>query len=225
MGDGGWLPELVGITPVHLRPQGVSGPTDYQTESSLPTPIERMSIPSFRTAVTAATAFLLLAPAAFGAGTSTTATTDQGENTPLDLPTSSSASDSIGSGHSSSGSIVRTVVGLAIVIAVIWGITWVLKQIKQSREERTRGNGLSTEAVVALGPGRSLHLIRAGRELLLVGVADHGVVPIRTYTEEEARAAGLDVDDPPESPGGDGGRRKAATVGDLVDKLRERTVR
>ena len=69
-----------------------------------------------------------------------------------------------------------------------------LKQVKQSREERTRGNGLSTEASVALGPGRSLHLIRAGRELLLVGVAEHGVVPIRTYTEEEARAAGLDLD-------------------------------
>jgi flagellar protein FliO/FliZ len=177
-----------------------------------------MSIPSFRTAATAATAFLLLAPAyASGAGSSTTSTTDQGENTPLDLPASTDASSSVGGGHSSSGSIVRTVVGLAIVIAVIWGITWVLKQIKQSREERTRGNSLSTEAVVALGPGRSLHLLRAGRELLLVGVADHGVVPIRTYTEEEARAAGLDVDEPPEPPTAGGGT--------FVDKLRERTVR
>jgi flagellar protein FliO/FliZ len=178
-----------------------------------------MSIPSFRKAATAATAFLLVAPAcAFGAGTSTTSTTDQGENTPLDLPTSTSSSSSIGSGHSSSGSIVRTVVGLAIVIGVIYGVTWVLKQVKQSREERTRGNGLSTEAVVALGPGRSLHLIRAGNELLLVGVADHGVVPIRTYTEAEARAAGLDLDDPPEPPSGSG----RAT---FVEKLRERTTR
>jgi flagellar protein FliO/FliZ len=183
-----------------------------------------MSIPSLRTAATAATAFLLLAPAcAFGAGTSTMSTTDQGESTPLDLPASGDASSSISGGHSSSGSIVRTVVGLAIVIGVIWGITWVLKQIKQSREERTRGNGLSTEAVVALGPGRSLHLIRAGRELLLVGVADHGVVPIRTYTEEEARAAGLDLDDPPPPSGG--GKAKPATVGQFVDKLRDRTVR
>jgi flagellar protein FliO/FliZ len=184
-----------------------------------------MSIPSFRKAVTAATAFLLLAPAyALGADPSTTSTTSQGEKTPLDLPTSTDSSSSIGGGHSSSGSIVRTVVGLAIVIGVIWGITWVLKQIKQSREERTRGGSLSTEAVVALGPGRSLHLIRAGRELLLVGVADHGVVPIRTYTEEEARAAGLDVDGADEPPPGDG-PRKAPTMGQFVDKLRERTVR
>ena len=186
-----------------------------------------MSIPSLRTAATAATAFVLLAPAyAWGAETSTTSTTsaqDQGESTPLNL-SGGDASDSIGSG-SSSGSIVRTIVGLAIVIAVIWGITWVLKQIKQSREERTRGNGLSTAAVVALGPGRSLHLIRAGRELVLIGVADHGVVPIRTYTEEEARAAGLDVDvdDDPGEPRSGG--RKPATMGDLVDRLRERTVR
>ncbi len=184
-----------------------------------------MSIPSLRTAATAATAFLLVAPSvALGAGATTTATTDQGESTPLDLPSSGDAASSISSGHSSSGSIVRTVVGLAIVIAVIYGVTWVLKQVKQSREERTRGNGLSTEAVVALGPGRSLHLIRAGRELLLVGVADHGVVPIRTYTEEEARAAGLDLDDPP-PPGDAGPQRRQPTVGEFVDRLRERTAR
>lgn len=182
-----------------------------------------MSNFSLRTAATAATAFLLLAPAyAYGAGTSTTPATDQGESTPLDLPTSTDSTSSIGGGHSSSGSIVRTVVGLAIVIGVIYGVTWVLKQVKQSREERTRGNGLSTEAVVALGPGRSLHLIRAGRELLLVGVADHGVVPIRTYTEEEARAAGLDLDDPPEPPGS---RPPGTGGGTFVDRLRERTVR
>lgn len=182
-----------------------------------------MSISLLRKVATAATAILLIAPAYALGATTTTSTKDQGESTPLDLPTSTDSSSSIGSGHSSSGSIVRTVVGLAIVIAVIYGVTWVLKQVKQSREERTRGNGLSTAAVVALGPGRSLHLIRAGRELLLVGVADHGVVPIRTYSEEEARALGLDVDDPPQPPAG--GSRKAPTVGQFVDKLRDRTVR
>ena len=52
-----------------------------------------------------------------------------GENTPLDLtPTTSSA-------HTSSGgaSIVRTIVGLAIVIAVIWGLAWILRQVKTGR--------------------------------------------------------------------------------------------
>jgi hypothetical protein len=33
--------------------------------------------------------------------------------------------------------------------------------------------------------------VRAGRDLVLLGVAEQGVVPIRTYSEDEARAAGL----------------------------------
>jgi flagellar protein FliO/FliZ len=183
-----------------------------------------MLIPSLRKAATAAGAFLLLAPAyayAAPAGTSTSST----ESQPLNLPDSSDGA-SISAGHSSSGSLVRTVVGLAIVIAVIWGVTWVLKQVKQSRDERTRGTGLSTAAVVALGSGRSLHLIRAGKEMLLVGVAENSVTPIRTYTEDEAHELGLDVpedDDQPSSGGGPGGR--STTVNALMDKLRERTVR
>ena len=37
--------------------------------------------------------------------------------------------------------------------------------------------------------------MRAGRDLVLLGVAEQGVVPIRAYTEDEARAAGLIDDD------------------------------
>jgi len=185
-----------------------------------------MSNFSLRTAATAATAFLLLAPAyAYGAGTSTTPATDQGESTPLDLPTSTDSSSSIGGGHSSSGSIVRTVVGLAIVIGVIYGVTWVLKQVKQSREERTRGNGLSSVAVMGLGAGRSLHLVRAGRELVLLGVADHGVVPIRTYSEEEAEALGLDADDLDDDPPSSSGAGPRLPFSQILESLRERTSR
>ena len=86
---------------------------------------------------------------------------------------------------------MRTFVGLAIVLAVIYGIAWVLKQVKRSKEDRGQGTSLETTAVVALGPNRSLHLVRAGRELVLVGVAEHGVTPIRTYTEDEALELGL----------------------------------
>lgn len=191
-----------------------------------------MSNFSLRTVATATLAFLLLAPA-YAAGapasTSTTPSGSLGEATPLDLPTSETTQLDTTGGGSSGGSLVRTFVGLAIVIGVIYGITWVLKQVKSSREERTRGNGLSTAAVVALGPGRSLHLIRAGRELLLVGVADHGVVPIRTYTEEEAVRLGLDVppddDAPTPRAGGRSGGRRPAAISQLLDHLRERTVR
>ncbi|HWT24635.1 MAG TPA: flagellar biosynthetic protein FliO [Solirubrobacteraceae bacterium] len=111
-----------------------------------------------------------------------------GEQTPLDLggETANKAAEA-GTG----GSLVRTIVGLAIVIAVIYGLTWVLRQVKASREAGDAGAGLQTLATLALGPGRSLHLVRAGDEVVLVGSGEHGVTPIRSYTEAEARALGL----------------------------------
>jgi len=108
------------------------------------------------------------------------------ESTPVNLS---------GAGHAthvgSSGSIVRTIVGLAIVIGVIYGVAWVLKQVKKGREGKATGGGLATVASVPLGSNRSVALVRAGCELVLVGVAEQGVTPIRTYTIEQAQAAGL----------------------------------
>jgi flagellar protein FliO/FliZ len=128
---------------------------------------------------------LLTAPAALAAtSTSTTAT---GENTPLRLDPTPAAEHSGGGG----GGIVRTIVGLAVVIGVIVGLHWVLKQIKSSRESHSTGTGLQPLSTLALGPGRALHLVRAGNEIVLVGVAEHGVTPVRVYTEEEARTLGL----------------------------------
>lgn len=148
-----------------------------------------------------------------------------GENTPLNLPADAPRHlDAAGGGSSS---LVRTIVGLAIVIGVIYGVAWVLRQVKASRETRQAGFGLSSAGVIALGPNRSLHLVRAGREVVLVGVAEHGVTPIRTYTEEEAYAIGLldapdddgDTDDPTR-PGG-----PAVAGGNLVARLRSLTAR
>ena len=46
-------------------------------------------------------------------------------------------------------------------------------------------------ATLPIGTGRSVQLLRAGRELVLVGVGEHGVTPIRLYSEDEARELGL----------------------------------
>jgi len=157
-----------------------------------------------------------------------------GENQALNLPADSTAhTANVGGGGT--GSLARTFIGLAIVVAVIYGLTWVLRQMKKSSsdEQGAMGFGLSTEASMPLGPGRSVHLIRAGRELVLVGSAEHGIVPIRTYTEDEAHALGLiaqpqlgegDVDGDVVLALGPGDRVKQ-TVGDALDKLRQRTAR
>jgi flagellar protein FliO/FliZ len=179
-------------------------------------------------------AALVHAPAALAF---TPAVKGGGEGTPLNLTPSS------GSAPASSGgaSIVRTIVGLLIVIAVIWGLTWVLRQVKTSRETRSAGAGLASLATLALGSGRTLHLVRAGRDYLLVGSAEHGVAPIHRYTEAQAREAGL-LDLVAGDEGEEGGRGGGTRVRDLqipgqrrppalggaaalLDRVREWTVR
>src|SRR6188472_3679856 len=160
-----------------------------------------------------------------------------GESTPLNLPKAAPKAASEAAGPSAGGGLVRTIVGLVIVIAVIYGLYWVLKQVKASREERSSGSGLGTLATLPLGPNRSLHLVRAGGEVVLLGVGEAGVTPIRTYGEHEARALGLlsdeDGDDGepkggPSLPGGLGAAQaKPSPVEALrraLDDLRAKTV-
>ena len=160
---------------------------------------------------------VLLAPAVAAAA--------DGERTPLNLgggDTGGQAAEQVGA---SGTSIVRTIVGLAVVIGVIYGLTWVLKQIKSSKSASAAGSGLETLATLPLNTHHSLHLVRAGDEIVLVGTGEHGVTPIRTYEEAEARALGLigpSVDgleaDEPEVFGTETRR------GRLIDELRKRTV-
>ena len=146
-----------------------------------------MILRSLKPALAAAVSCCLLLPAA--------ALAADGEGTPLDLadPAVRSTKSAAGGGG---GGLVRTIVGLAIVIGVIYGLHWILKQVKASREESHSGTGLGTMATLPLGPNRSLHLVRAGSELVLVGVGEHGVTPIRTYSDQEARTLGLVPDEP-----------------------------
>jgi flagellar protein FliO/FliZ len=137
----------------------------------------------------------LACPIAAAAQSSTAKTS--GENTPLNLAPSSPAA------HASSGgaSIVRTIVGLAIVIAVIWGLSWILRQVKAGRDPQASTEGLASVAALTLGSGRSVHLVRAGSDYVLIGSAEHGLVPIHRYTEAQAREAGLPMlDEPPARP-------------------------
>ena len=62
-----------------------------------------------------------------------------------------------------------------------------------------RGEGLQTLATLPLGTNRSIHLVKAGHEIVLVGAGEHGVTPIRTYSEVEARALGLIEDETAET--------------------------
>jgi flagellar protein FliO/FliZ len=177
----------------------------------------------------AAACALLQAPAVFAA--STTTTTASGENTPLNLDRPAQAVEHSGGG----GGIVRTIVGLAVVLGVIFGLHWILKQLKSSREHRSTGGGLNPLSTLQLGPGRALHLVRTGSEIVLVGSAENGVTPIRVYSEDEARILGLldEIDGQDGGASGRGGRPNPlhaapgspASVRELLKTVQQWTVR
>jgi flagellar protein FliO/FliZ len=141
-----------------------------------------------------------------------------GENTPLNL-THSATTHAASSGGGAS--IVRTIVGLFIVIAVIYGIAWIMKQAKKSKVRPT-GHGLSQVANLPLGGGRSVAVVRAGREILVVGVAENGVTPIRSYSEAEAIALGIEV---PSEESSNAHPVVEKPLGRVIDNLRRITAR
>ena len=176
--------------------------------------------PALTSAGVAALGLLLLAPVALAAG---------GESTPLNLPADTGRSPA--AAPSAGGGLVRTIVGLAVVIGVIYGLYWILKQVKAAKEDKASGQGLQPLATLPLGGNRSLQLVRAGREIVLVGVAETGVTHVRTYTEAEAKQLGLlDAADStlpvPDrlGAGGDPFAPARPGVSGLLDELRRRTV-
>jgi flagellar protein FliO/FliZ len=146
-----------------------------------------------------------------------------GEDTPLKLDTGGAGKAVADHAGGGGGAIVRTIVGLAVVIAVIYGVTWVLKQVKGARAGGATGDAdLEPLSSLPLGPNASLHLVRAGNEVVLLGAGEHGLVPVRTYTLEEAERTGLLRAPEPEVPGGlltAPARRKS-----WLDELRSKTV-
>jgi flagellar protein FliO/FliZ len=130
----------------------------------------------------AALGWLLTAPVAFAA---------DGEDTKLNLGEEAGKAAQGAQSGPGGGSIVRTIVGLAVVLGVIYGLYWVLKQIKANKDADDTGDALETVATLTLAPNRSLHLVRVGGEIVLLGAAEHQITPIRRYSEAEATALGL----------------------------------
>jgi flagellar protein FliO/FliZ len=152
---------------------------------------------------------LLTAPAALAAG---------GEDTPLHLSQDGGTSKPASGAGPGGGSIVRTIVGLAVVIGVIYGLTWVLKQVKAAKATSASGAGLETLATLPLGTNKTLHLVRAGDEVVLIGAGEGGVTPIRTYSEQQARELGLLDSALPDA------EIVSIDNGGLLGRLRSRTV-
>jgi flagellar protein FliO/FliZ len=144
-----------------------------------------------------------------------------GENTPLNLDAPAAKKTSANTG----GSTLRAFGGLALVLALIYGLHWVLKRTRASSSGGPRGQGLSSHASLPLGQNRSLHLVQSGEDVLLLGVTDHHVTELRTYTGDDALA--MVTPDPEETPAprGTGAVATLQSPASWLDALRARTVR
>jgi flagellar protein FliO/FliZ len=148
----------------------------------------------------------------------------QKDTTPLPAGVTggSSNTDSGSTGVSStSGAVARTIVGLAIVLAVVYGLYWLLKSTAKSRAAQS-DERIAVVATTTLAPNRALHLIRSGDELILIGATEQSVTPIRVYSADEARAMDIELAAAAQlaqSPGG-----QPAPSG-MIEALRRRTAR
>jgi flagellar protein FliO/FliZ len=128
------------------------------------------------TAILVAASLRVPAQAAFAAG----AGDFERDDTPLPSGVTSGGEEDEEAESGASGGIVRMIVGLAIVLAVIYGVYWLLKAYRKSK--LTSGDGrIEVVATTPLAPNRAVHLIRVGDELVLVGSAEQGVTPLRVY--------------------------------------------
>jgi flagellar protein FliO/FliZ len=136
---------------------------------------------------------------------------------------STSTAPSVGS---TSGMVVRTIVGLAIVLAVVYGLYWLLRSAAKSRSSQS-DERIAVIATTALAQGRALHLVRSGDELILLGATEHSVTPIRVYSAVEAEQLELAVATQNQLPAKTRATpaRRPATMGQALELLRQRTVR
>lgn len=164
------------------------------------------------------------------------ATTTPADTENLAIPEGSATPTGLSGG--SGGTLLRLGLGLVVVIGLIAAVWFVMKRVQRARYPALDERGPSLIDVVAttsLGPSRSLHLVRVGDEIVLVGATDHSVNVVARIGAEDA--PGL-TDLAPTGPGFgrpasavrapvmDDRQRAAATdFASLVERLRSMTTR
>ena len=124
-------------------------------------------------------------------------------------------------GSSVTGAIAKLVVGLGVVLAVIYGVYWLLRSSGRAKRKGVAGpdGSMAVVGTTVLSPGRSLHLVRIGDDVVLVGSAEHAVTRLHVWSGEDAKRLDAALTAPIQglADGGAGAR--------LLDEIRRRTVR
>jgi flagellar protein FliO/FliZ len=157
----------------------------------------------------------------------------------LPIPEGSSAPGNLSGG--AGDTLMRLGLGLVVVVGLIALVWYVLKRVQRSRypgmERSGKPGGLiDVVSTTSIGPNRTLHVVRVGEEILLVGSTDHTITALTRLGSDDL--VGL-VDVPPTTstfgrnpppaggPGVDDRVRAVTTSSDgaLIEKLRSMTTR
>jgi flagellar protein FliO/FliZ len=96
-------------------------------------------------------------------------------------------------------SVWRTLGALAVVLALLGALAWLLR--RQQTNRRT-GKGMGVESAMSLGERRSLAIVTVEGRRLLLGLAPNAVTlvtelqPLPTFDEAIARATTVEVSRP-----------------------------
>jgi flagellar biogenesis protein FliO len=158
-------------------------------------------------------------PTLSGAETTSTVPELRPDTTPLPASITGATGSKPTATASATGAIAKFVVGLGIVLAVIFGVYWLLKSVGKRRQGKggIDDGTLSVVGSTTLGPGRMLHLIRVGEDIVLVGAAENSVTRVHAWTGADAKRLEASI--------GQTGAADGIAAARLLDELRRRTVR
>jgi len=186
-------------------------PITWRVSSARPRPHGlTVVLPALLTAALSGAVLLGAGPASAG--------TFHRDRTPLPADVSGTGSKAASVATSTGSEALHMMLGLGVVLTLIFALYWLLRRTAR-RNDRTVGDDGFMEVVSStpLAPSRSLHLVRVGHELVLVGSSEQSVTPIRVYGLDDA------------GDGGPSSRRlyDAARpgAGSLLDQLRKLTAR
>ena len=101
---------------------------------------------------------------------------------PVNLWAASAAAPSNLPGASMSGQLAQMLLGLLAVVALIFGMAWLLKRVQQ-QSGNPAGQSIKLLGSRALGPRERLLLVQVGREQLLLGLTPGQISALHVLKE------------------------------------------
>lgn len=88
-------------------------------------------------------------------------------------------------------SLLAIVLSLAFVMALAWGVLWLLKRFQDGSFGRLSGNeagpNLRFERALPVGPRERLVLVEVDGEQMLLGVTAHSITQLKTWPIDHAK--------------------------------------